>query len=110
MEQYAIFLNHKRGELLRAEAFFNRGLQICLPGISIKNSMSSPIYNIILKKTPQETPQEYTEDGRKLNSISYNSIIYDSNPSINNNKNHKINHIIRFILSYANFLNKSKGN
>ena len=102
LEQYAIFLNHKRGELLRAEAFFNRGLQICLPGMNIKSSMNSPIYDIILKQSDQK-------QDLKLSSSIYKSIIYDSNPSINN-KNHKIKHIIRFILSYANFLNKSKGN
>jgi hypothetical protein len=41
--KYAVFLRHKRGELVRAESFFIRALQICLPNFAktIEKSIKS---------------------------------------------------------------------
>ena len=32
VNKFAVFLHKKRGELARAEAFFLRGMQVCMPG------------------------------------------------------------------------------
>jgi hypothetical protein len=33
LTNYAVFLHRRKGELARAESFFRRALQVCLPGL-----------------------------------------------------------------------------
>lgn len=87
LEGFAVFLHQKKGELARAEAFFNRGLQVCLPGVVLKTGGSAT-------NTPQSgkksvTQMSFTTDGTMQGS--------------------RVKHIVKFILSYAQFLSKAKG-
>lgn len=87
LEGFAQFLHQKKGELARAEAFFNRGLQVCLPGLCLKGTGSA-----------NSTPQSNRKTPHNM------SFATDSTMQGN-----KVKHIIKFILSYAHFMSKSKG-
>jgi Tfp pilus assembly protein PilF len=85
LEGFAIFLHQKKGELARAEAFFNRGLQICLPGLSLRGSANN---------TPKSTAK------------SQSGLSFGTDATMQGNK---VSHIVRFVMSYAHFMSKSKG-
>ena len=102
LEQFAMFLHQKKGELLRAEAFFNRGLQICLPGIQLKSTSTNNSTNNSTENTPKSIKKNNLEHSNLMNTnISFNTYI-----SMQGNK---ISSIIKFIISYAYFMYKSKG-
>jgi tetratricopeptide (TPR) repeat protein len=89
LEGFAMFLHQKKGELARAEAFFNRGLQVCLPGLSLRTSATN---------TPTAE--------HKKDKMAQSGVSFGTDASMQGNK---ITHIVRFIMSYAHFMNKSKG-
>lgn len=87
LEGFAQFLHQKKGELARAEAFFNRGLQVCLPGLSLRGPNSA-------HSTPQSSKKAQS------------TMSFATDSTMQGNK---VTHIIKFILSYAHFMSKSKG-
>jgi Tfp pilus assembly protein PilF len=86
----AVFLHHKKGELTRAEAFFNRALQLCLPGLHFQLQSPSRLKQANSyeeKSTPQ--PDLLTLVGKE--------------------DKYKLQHIVNLLLAYASFLEKAKG-
>lgn len=99
LQGFAVFLHKRKGELSRAEAFFNRALQICMPGIHSK--LSTP------KKKLSSEPSF---------SINFDSISLKSPSSVPGNtydpkelEGFQIKSITKLLLSFANFMIKSKG-
>ena len=50
LNKYAVFLHHKRGELVRAEAFFVRALQSSMPNFS--KSIEKSIKAVLASDSP----------------------------------------------------------
>ena len=102
LEQFAMFLHQKKGELLRAEAFFNRGLQICLPGIQLKSTSTNNSTN----NSTENTPKSIKKNSLEHNNLMNTNISFNTDISMQGNK---ITSIIKFIINYAYFMYKSKG-
>jgi hypothetical protein len=128
-----LFLHHKRGELVRAEAFFNRGLQFCLPNLNI-NIMSTTERESSSKHKSQSSKFKQREGFDAKNTSSPKSLNHSPFTPKSGHISHisptaaagvkkappppvpthapkkssgvKLKHIIRFILSFAHFLTK----
>lgn len=147
LQLFAIFLHQKKGELSRAEAFFNRALQICMPDIQLK--LSTPKKRRMLMQqsyrqlfhraltTASCDLDDPSQDQNKLPTIiSPNTAIKKNEARVekimtnmperaeNLNKRHsfpplstnttmsvgfRLNDVIYLLLSFANFMLKSKG-
>ena len=172
---YASFLHKKKGELARAEAFYNRCLPVYLPGVVLKKAddmhalvvrddsivdthndrvdeVSNHYAVSVSQLSLEEDVRDNDDDEANHNHSDYHPTestmtIFNDNPSTVDNsintlvplnktrdnphphhhgistksdsssssspiemkKRFKLRHVINFLLSYANFMNKSKG-
>ena len=172
---YASFLHKKKGELARAEAFYNRCLQVYLPGVVLKKA--DDIHALVVRDDSiVDTHNDRVDEVSNHNAVSVSQLsleedvrdndndeanhnhsdyhptestmtTFNDNPStvinsintfvalnktrdnphphhhgistksdsssssspIEMKKRFKLRHVINFLLSYANFMNKSKG-
>eukprot|EP01038_Epipyxis_sp_PR26KG_P011741 gene11741-15711_t len=115
LQGFAIFLHHKKGELARAEAFFNRALQICLPDFIICSQSNSPQAansNLFKESNADYNERELKEDAEKENNSNKNNnlgLSIKSNISEPSGQGFKVRHIILLLKSYAKFLTIAKG-
>ena len=138
LEEFALFLHQKKGELARAEAFFNRGLQVCLPGFYLNESVGrmrsrdltggdgggsgcgsggvgggggggvsideqsdalrSSLMPVFAPSSDDPEPNATGDAARPA-----------VGPGGGLPRHSKVAHIVKFIISYAGFLSKAKG-
>lgn len=86
LQAFAVFLHKRKGELARAEAFFNRALQLCMPGVFA--SISSPKHSVVVSDSINAAIQSLPD------------------PSTDRVK---LTHAVQLLLSFSNFMVKAKG-
>eukprot|EP00981_Chlorochromonas_danica_P010206 scaffold3057_cov163-Ochromonas_danica.AAC.12 len=86
LQTFAVFLHKRKGELARAEAFFNRALQLCMPGVFA--SISSPKHSVVVSESVNAAIQSLPD------------------PSTDRVK---LTHAVQLLLSFSNFMVKAKG-
>ncbi len=99
----ALFLHRKKGEVARAEAFFGRALQICLP--SLHSNLVSP------SKKKQEgfgdvALLSFRPDGQ---GSPVNSSVHAIRDIVVRDEKVKLRDVVLLLLTFANFLEKAKG-
>jgi tetratricopeptide (TPR) repeat protein len=140
LHTFAIFLHQKKGELGRAEAFFNRALKICLQSLQLQ--VSTPQRRKSLMKQQFSTFWNQSVPGSSVSAVPGHSSAFNSPSSVSSSMNLlqdssklsglssssssagfpsssstnisvengvKINDVIQLLLSFANFMIKSKG-
>lgn len=89
LEAYALFLHTRKGEIARADSFFNRAVHVCIPDLLQKLSPSG--------KGKVAPPAELLRPvASPPKSISASSTL-------------RVKTVIHLLLTYANFLKRSKG-
>jgi len=95
LECFASFLNRKKGDIARAESFYRRALQICVPGlldeVARRDKISSP--EQIRPTVEQSTPED----------------IAKRSPPPSQGQKISVKSIVSLLLSYAQFLSRAKG-
>lgn len=110
LQGFAVFLHKKRGELARAEAFFSRALQICLPGLH--SNMQSPSkkkqenFSDILLLTSRSDG-----NGKQNQSPLAKEVQHLPNAGLLTlrEERFKLKNIVSLLLNFANFMEKAKG-
>ena len=102
LQGYAAFLHTKKGELERAESFFIRGIQVCLPGFA-SEKLTQGNNNNNNNNTKIESTSTITV---KLKAPSKPPV--GSVPSQGEN-GMRMNLVIRLLLTFGNFVRRAKG-
>ena len=90
LEAYGLFLHTRKGELARADAFFTRAVHVCIPDL---------LQNVALKSSPPSKT-----GGAQSHTTSSPPKVPTANASTL-----RVKSVIRLLLTYANFLKRSKG-
>ena len=89
LEAYAVFLQTRKGEVARADSFFTRALHVCLPdllqSLTLKQKQSPPVP--VQSRSP---PNSLPKNPKEASSL-------------------RVRSVIRLLLTYANFLKRSKA-
>lgn len=101
LQGYAMFLHQKKGELARAEAFFNRALQLSFP------SLYTQLHTPHLRKSLLDASSPAALD-KTLSAFSPPSKTSLSEISFRDDKI-KIKHVVNLLMTFSNFMSKSKG-
>jgi tetratricopeptide (TPR) repeat protein len=121
LQMFAVFLQQKKGELSRAEAFFNRALQTCLPNLHLHLStpqkrksllkQNSYFKNVLSSSSTQQQYPDYKEDFKNSPSFSplTSNTLHQQTSELNVMEGYKLSDVVHLLTSFSQFMLKSKG-